>query len=403
MGIWSPTGGITIPYHLTTVLDNLIYWDNTSLLDLDAAPFAFTFGAYNDGPKTALTGVVTLTNGSAAMGGAGSAFLTELAVGAIVQLDADAPGSYAQVLSVASDTAATLTAPYTGAGGTGAGSKRRMNVTLSWGYNPLAVATEPVLNLNIESNYSSGGGVDPERVEVQWNYGSPGGGFTCRPWQFEVNRITNWVEIRECADQWDYTNAAGSLNFMTWVAPTVAGNGQIQLTGHLNQQSNNRDWLGQMNAAGSTVVELMRLDSHNAVCVNPDGQRYTLVGTAGGAGDAGSAALVFGYTSDISPNPALWKHGYRHTIASHHSGGSPADSGLDVWINDGTEDEAGALPTSHSAKVLSLRGDLKSVFFGGLGVWGHAAPAAQPATPAGTDAQKITDIIAILQGMGACA
>jgi hypothetical protein len=64
----------------------------------------------------------------------------------------------------------------------------------------------------------------------------------------------------------------------------------------------------------------------------------------------------------------------------------------------------GASNTCQIGAAATASADSVCVLFGrGLGMWAHAAPAAQPATPAGTDAQKIADIIAILQGMGACS
>lgn len=70
----------------------------------------------------ALTGTVTLSNGSTSVTGSGTAFTTELAgnaSGSLIKLTADSSTSWARVASVGSDTTATLAATYTGSGGSG--------------------------------------------------------------------------------------------------------------------------------------------------------------------------------------------------------------------------------------------------------------------------------------------
>lgn len=79
------------------------------------------------GLQRALTGAnVTMTLGSRAVTGVGTAFTTEVRVGDYVALNADYGASvthnWAQVASIESNLAMTLVANYTGAGGTGAAS-----------------------------------------------------------------------------------------------------------------------------------------------------------------------------------------------------------------------------------------------------------------------------------------
>lgn len=69
---------------------------------------------------TALSGTLTFSNGSAAVSGSGSAFLTEVTVGQFVRLDADLV--WAEVQSITDDNNLVLTANYSGAGGAGVGS-----------------------------------------------------------------------------------------------------------------------------------------------------------------------------------------------------------------------------------------------------------------------------------------
>jgi len=79
-----------------------------------------------------LTGTVTLTSGSTAVSGTGTRFLTELAnhLGRSIKLDSDPSTAWAEVLSVASDTSATLKVPYPGTGGTGPASYFRTELGL---------------------------------------------------------------------------------------------------------------------------------------------------------------------------------------------------------------------------------------------------------------------------------
>ena len=98
--------------------------------------------------KKSLTGTVTMTFGSTAVTGSGTAFLTELEVGGKIILDADE--TWAEVLSIESNTALTLTAAYSGTGGSGAGSKVwgfedkyiQAALTLPWDNNKLAAGIE---------------------------------------------------------------------------------------------------------------------------------------------------------------------------------------------------------------------------------------------------------------------
>ena len=79
-----------------------------------------------------VTGTVTLTNGSTAVTGSGTNFLTQLAnhLGRSIKLDADASTAWAQIASVADDTHATLTVSYPGTGGTGPASYFRTELGL---------------------------------------------------------------------------------------------------------------------------------------------------------------------------------------------------------------------------------------------------------------------------------
>lgn len=69
---------------------------------------------------SALTGTVTLTNGSALVTGSGTAFLTEVTLGQYIRLDADV--TFVKAVRVLSDTQLILIDVYAGTGGAGAGS-----------------------------------------------------------------------------------------------------------------------------------------------------------------------------------------------------------------------------------------------------------------------------------------
>lgn len=108
--------------------------------------------------KKPLTGTLTLTAGSAAVTGVGTAFLTELEVGDKIILDADE--TWAEVLSIASNTALTLTAVYGGTGGSGAGSK-------VWGFQDKYI--QAALSLPWNDNKLTAG------IEVKWQTKSSDG------------------------------------------------------------------------------------------------------------------------------------------------------------------------------------------------------------------------------------
>jgi hypothetical protein len=79
-----------------------------------------------------VSGTVTLTNGSTAVTGSGTNFLTQLAghLGRSIKLDADSSASWAEILSVTDNTHATLKVPYPGTGGSGPASYFRTEMGL---------------------------------------------------------------------------------------------------------------------------------------------------------------------------------------------------------------------------------------------------------------------------------
>jgi hypothetical protein len=80
----------------------------------------------DDFPGTGLTqtitGTTTLANGSTAITGSGTLFLSELDHDSYIKLSADTEASYVRIASVESDTAATLVATYAGTGGSATGA-----------------------------------------------------------------------------------------------------------------------------------------------------------------------------------------------------------------------------------------------------------------------------------------
>jgi hypothetical protein len=75
---------------------------------------------------TTLTGTLTLTNGSAAVTGSGTSFLSDLSIGDRIILDADATAvhvAWGTVLSITNNQNLTLGGSYNGTGGSGSASK----------------------------------------------------------------------------------------------------------------------------------------------------------------------------------------------------------------------------------------------------------------------------------------
>lgn len=108
--------------------------------------------------KKPLTGTLTFINGNASVTGSGTAFSSELEVGDKIILDADE--TWAEVLSITSVLALTLTAAYTGTGGSGAGSK-------VWGFQDKYI--QAALSLPWNNNKLAAG------IEVKWQAKSTDG------------------------------------------------------------------------------------------------------------------------------------------------------------------------------------------------------------------------------------
>jgi len=93
--------------------------------DPDRAPLLLLENHLGDLTTKPVTGTVTLTNGSTAVTGVGTQFLTQFPaqrLGRSIKLNTDASTAWAQVASVTDNTHMTLSVPYPGAGGTGPAS-----------------------------------------------------------------------------------------------------------------------------------------------------------------------------------------------------------------------------------------------------------------------------------------
>lgn len=108
--------------------------------------------------KKSLTGTLTFTAGSASVTGSGTAFLTELQAGDKIILDADE--TWAEILSIQTNTGLTLSAVYAGTGGSGVGSK-------VWGFQGKLI--QSALTLPWQNNKLSPG------MEVKWQAKSTDG------------------------------------------------------------------------------------------------------------------------------------------------------------------------------------------------------------------------------------
>jgi hypothetical protein len=122
--------------------DATAYTNNTALLDFRQVADLID-GVYTDQDRTSAillesqlgdfttrpySGTVTLTNGSTAVTGVGTHFLSEIGpsapshLGRSIKLDSDGPAAWARVASITDDTHATLANGYPGAGGAGPAS-----------------------------------------------------------------------------------------------------------------------------------------------------------------------------------------------------------------------------------------------------------------------------------------
>lgn len=130
LGFGSPT---SFPNHVA-LLDFRQVYDpiDTVTDDPDRVALVLLENRLGDVTTRPVTGTVTLTNGSTAVTGSGTQFLTQLAnhLGRSIKLNADASTAWAQIASAADDTHATLAVPYPGTGGTGAASYFRTELGL---------------------------------------------------------------------------------------------------------------------------------------------------------------------------------------------------------------------------------------------------------------------------------
>lgn len=117
------------PFEIAQIRGNLLLNEGiTELLTLliggggTAFNNANSYIAVGDGGPTALTGTVTMTNGSTAVTGTSTLFTTELAVGDYIYLNAQQT-QLGKVASITNNTALVLTATYGGTTGTTAASK----------------------------------------------------------------------------------------------------------------------------------------------------------------------------------------------------------------------------------------------------------------------------------------
>lgn len=156
---------------------------------------------------TVITGTsITLTNASAAVTGIGTSFDTQLAEGDLVALDAD--DVFAEILSIASATSLTLTAVYSGTGGTGTGK-----------FAAKVVATETGLK-GASSLYKAMDGSFPTRaaqtLTFQSVFGSSEANFAWREVSLDNGNVANKNFNRKIA-------SLGTKSTGTWTL-------QLQLT-----------------------------------------------------------------------------------------------------------------------------------------------------------------------------
>lgn len=90
--------------------------------------YVTSMGAANSSPPVAaIAGTVNVSSGSAAVAGTGTAFLTALAVGQSVQIQADTAGTIYTILSITNDTSLTLSSNYIGTNNVSTTLTQRVN------------------------------------------------------------------------------------------------------------------------------------------------------------------------------------------------------------------------------------------------------------------------------------
>jgi hypothetical protein len=171
---------------------------------------------------------------------------------------------------------------------------------LTIGYNTKASggqenAAEPAFEWRIEDYYAPGGGNPGPFVEAHWQYyDAAGNGY--RPIGLQIDRTTgNYIAnspITISGSSLSYTTVNGTQYFKFSVGQLNILNGSV-----FTHSTNNTQWIQQVNAAGSTFVTLLFLDSSNRItlggnnatalrasgCVAPaaSGTRYLIIDTNG--------------------------------------------------------------------------------------------------------------------------
>jgi len=200
----------------------------------------------------------------------------------------------------------------------------RKNVTKTWGYNqgsggsPLDL-TDHAFYVQMENYYYPSEGSVYPTMEYHLNAYGANNAWNVRPFQFNVSRADGWT--------------VGSFNFnrLTFQDATVgqvmkmeAGVMNLYSDFYLRKVNNNQPILKQMNAAGTSYIEVIRVNENNQVQIAGGGGESVFGGNVGIGDTSPGYKLSVDGTASISDNfylanDMLWSSIANDTLYSSSS------------------------------------------------------------------------------------
>lgn len=195
------------------------------------------------------------------------------------------------------------------------GGRKNQVVNIGWNFaatGSAEVAGEGTAGLSFESFFNPTVGTEYMEAHLIYVPGVTAGGYAAgaqrRPITYIFNRLTNRIEGAITGDLYSFSRDAGGTEtiILDNVAKTVqfGSLAQVQVRGGFN----NAGFLYQLNAAQSSYIELLRLDSANKVVLDAGAAGAKTGGTldvatiltANAGGTATAKSILRAYTADTS-------------------------------------------------------------------------------------------------------
>ncbi len=300
-----------------------------------------------------LTGTVTLTNGSTAVTGVGTRFLTELAnhLGRSLKLNSDPSTAWAMVSAVTDDTHATLAFPYPGTGGTGPASYFRTELGL-------------VVNTQVTGGTpnTGSGGEAVGLTSIAWRTGGTRG-----TWGANVNMgyTTRDPQATSVGLEIDITNNSGAD-----AVPGSTPEQALRILSAGGKKVGEGIYLGRLFAGGefARAISIDNSYSSRGLHIKGPSNHIVLVPTA----DDSNAMLAGRNAADSATQWSVANDGSAQ-FSTLHSGpaiGSYVTNPVQNLIGDSVN-SVGTLNAIHSATLLGV--NQNSAVANQIGVYGVSA------------------------------